>query len=458
MRNLALALSAAFLLLGCTQNKIIRPQAQVCELKAEQHAAEGCAQSSIEDYGDYALAFVEFDDQGWFYDRSQMTRLMDMLWEEAEGKAEARDLILFVYVHGWKHNADVCDYNVACTREVLKQIASVEKLLSQDGKIRPQRKAVGIYVGWRGLSNTGPELWRNISFYTRKNAATHVAQGSVRELLARLKEFQDQRNRSGGETRLFTLGHSFGGLIVYHAIAQSMMEAAVPARGAEANEVVTPYGDLVVLVNPAFEASRFHPLHEISSHRSNYKHGQYPVLVALTSENDLATKTAFPLGRRVSSVFQKFVSEEEKSANLNTMGHVPHYRTHSLRLADGAETSGIKPSSSSPCACPIWGGRLDLSKVSPGEESKAFKSFHAQRATNGGELPPGWRREFTGGAILSHEQYHPENPFWVVSVDPRIIHGHNEFYSPALMHFLRQLYDDALREPVKLDQKRRERD
>jgi hypothetical protein len=452
MRNIsfAAALSAALLLCGCTPNDIIRPQVQIC--KAHQNAQDGCAQSSIEDYGDYALAFVEFDDQGWFYDRRQMTTLMDMLWEEPG------DLILFVYVHGWKHNAGVCDYNVACTREVLKQIVNVEKLLSRGDKTRLPRKAIGVYVGWRGLSNTGPELWKNVSFYTRKNAATHVAQGSVRELLAQLKEFQEQRNRKGGQTRLFTLGHSFGGLIVYHAIAQSLMEAAVPLRGAEGNEVVTPYGDLVVLINPAFEASRFHPLHAISTDRKDYKHGQHPVFVALTSENDLATKTAFPIGRRVTSVFQKFVSEEEKSANLNTMGHVPHYRTHSLRLVDGAGMTAAKPSSSSPCGCPIWEGRLDLSKVNLGGESEAFRKFHGQRATHPGELPAGWQRQFTGGAILTHERHHPENPFWVVSVDPRIIHGHNEFYSPALMHFLRQLYDDALREPVKLGRNKREQE
>jgi hypothetical protein len=99
---------------------------------------------------------------------------------------------------------------------------------------------------------------------------------------------------------------------------------------------------------------------------------------------------------------------------------------------------------------------VDLSNVSLAGESEAFKKFHDQRGTHQGELPAGWQRQFTGGAILTHEQHHPENPFWVVSVDPRIIHGHNEFYSPALMHFLRQLYDDALREPVKLDRKKRE--
>jgi DNA polymerase I len=37
-----------------------------------------------------------------------------------------------------------------------------------------------------------------------------------------------------------------------------------------------------------------------------------------------------------------------------------------------------------------------------------------------------------------------------------IISGDNEFYSPALIHFLRQLYDDALRKPIKSNRRKPE--
>src|SRR5438067_11153734 len=138
MRNVYLAtaiLSVSLLLSGCTSNNIIRPEVHVCELKPHEHVAESCAQNSIEDYGDYALAFVEFDDQGWFYNRTQMLKLMEMLQNDTNPEG----LILFVYVHGWQHNSEACDYNVACTREVLKQIVNVEKRLSGNGKARPTR-------------------------------------------------------------------------------------------------------------------------------------------------------------------------------------------------------------------------------------------------------------------------------------------------------------------------------
>ena len=48
------------------------------------------------DKDEYTLAFIEFDDEGWFYDRSQMDRLSEYL-ESREGE----HFLLTVFVHGW---------------------------------------------------------------------------------------------------------------------------------------------------------------------------------------------------------------------------------------------------------------------------------------------------------------------------------------------------------------------
>ena len=55
---------------------------------------------------DYHMAFVEFDDQGWFSDRKQMEALF-LLLKTLEGTDNQHALIL-LYVHGWKHNASRC--------------------------------------------------------------------------------------------------------------------------------------------------------------------------------------------------------------------------------------------------------------------------------------------------------------------------------------------------------------
>src|SRR5262249_59309738 len=70
--------------------------------------------------------------------------------------------------------------------------------------------------------------------------------------------------------RMFTtvVGHSFGGLIVFNALSQQLTSDLT----AVADVVCTPGGvtgvtrawpDVVVLINPAFEATRFEPLNRL---------------------------------------------------------------------------------------------------------------------------------------------------------------------------------------------------
>ena len=55
-------------------------------------------------------------------------------------------------------------------------------------------------------------------------------------------------------------------------------------------------GDVVVLLNPAFEASRFEPVFSVAQSRARYAPNQRPVFVAVTSTEDKATRIAFPVG------------------------------------------------------------------------------------------------------------------------------------------------------------------
>src|SRR5262249_23496917 len=146
----------------------------------------------------------------------------------------------------------------------------------------------------------------------------------------------------------------FGGLILYNAISESLLDSLVTANnGARASaRLVKPLIDLVILLNPAFEASRFEPLFQVAKeHLSRngsswrYEEGQLPIFIAITSEADGATKTAFPIGRTVNSVFQHegwtdqddqtqtdYAERLEKLANRHTIGHMERYRTHRLTV------------------------------------------------------------------------------------------------------------------------------
>ncbi|SFG32117.1 hypothetical protein [Neptunomonas qingdaonensis] len=102
--------------------------------------------------GNYHLSFVEFDDQGWFADRRQMEALFELL-KTLEEKNDGSTLI-YVYAHGWKHNASSCDNNVVCFSRLLERTDLLQRINSDCAS--PPRNVVGVYIGWRGLPLDGP--------------------------------------------------------------------------------------------------------------------------------------------------------------------------------------------------------------------------------------------------------------------------------------------------------------
>lgn len=470
---------------GCYGRHIIRsnltvspPDCKYDEYTLRERVPARCKEHFIERHNDYLLGFVEFDDQGWFHNPRQMAELMRVLKEESKSS----DLIITVYVHGWQHNAEVCDGNVCCFRETLKLIHSLEEKRAPVGK---PRKVVGIYVGWRGASNAGLPLWSQASFYVRKNVALQVATGSVRELFANLKHFQERTNepkdnKPKRNTRLMIVGHSFGGLIVYSAVSQELLNNTLDYdgdSGEDKTKSVKGFGDLVVLINPAFEGARFEPLFH-AAHERDYPPGQKPVFIAVTSDNDWATKIAFPFGRRVNGLFFNGVTEsydysasadgitgsveqdhsfrDEKQSNLKAVGHIRRYRTHVLDYWPPDDSKHkrrqvAKLPEGCQCSFPNDEQAQDERAHQSLEESLR-KKF--EKTLVDGHRPAGWVREYASGARLHfdpeskyfNKSTAPDVPFWIVSSrDKRIINGHQDFYTPVFLGFLYELYNDLLR-------------
>jgi dienelactone hydrolase len=103
----------------------------------------------------------------------------------------------------------------------------------------PARKVVGIYIGWRGLSFDAGEIAEDLTFWTRMATAHRVAERAVREVLSRAKALRDAVDAASWpghqdhrNTRLVTIGHSFGGLIVYTALSQYFIDRAVQTETA----------------------------------------------------------------------------------------------------------------------------------------------------------------------------------------------------------------------------------
>jgi pimeloyl-ACP methyl ester carboxylesterase len=359
---------------------------------------------------DYRLIVVEFDDQGTGYQPEQMAALQSAL----DG-LQGQNAIVLVFVHGWKHNARHLDPNLASFKLVLQQTARAEHAVRAENR----RPVLGVFVGWRGLSFYWGWL-TNLTFWNRKTAALRVALGSVRELFGRLR----YHRRANPDSVLIVVGHSFGGLVVFSALAQSLIEIATFDT---ATSTEPSFANLVLLVNPAFEAARYLPIHLLVDGRQFQR--QPPVLVSVTARNDDATGKAFPVGAWLGSRWEHTRSRMQAEALVRTMGHLDWMRTHDLT----AQGKGLPKSFDVELGSAARATDEELSA-----ERKPSDVGYAERRQ-------GWERHFQGGAVLKHLAKDPSNPFWVVRASPEVINGHNGIFGDVFLGFVRKLVAEQLR-------------
>ncbi|HEY3622492.1 MAG TPA: hypothetical protein VGL12_08880 [Roseiarcus sp.] len=276
----------------------------------------------------YELAIVEFDDQGRCYDRGQMDAVADRLQALApDGASQGEDVILVTFVHGWKHDARSDDDNLMAFRLLLNETVGYEKSATAPGaKPRP---VLGVFVGWRGLSDFGlGDVVADATFWGRQAAGQRVAVGSVRELFGRLRHYRNRRRKEGGNPLLVIVGHSFGGMIVFSALAQSLIQAA----SAPVGQMTPEFADLVLLVNPAIEGARFIPIYDLvtSTAFTARTTKQLPVFICAQADNDQPVGLVFPLGNAGHAIDEATIGELEKWCVRHAIGFVPSFRSHKL--------------------------------------------------------------------------------------------------------------------------------
>jgi hypothetical protein len=422
--------AAVALLAGCTANRQIRtdlPSAAVVDP----------AKAVVEHGNGYELGFVEFDDQGWFWDRKQLEAVTAMVRKEAGlGGGDPRGLIVLSFVHGWKHDARADDANVQMVRRILYQLSEAEKdEARKDG--RPARGIVGVYGGWRGLSAT-LEPFEELSFWDRKNAAHQVGHGSLTELLVTLETIQKDCNARADvlPSELILIGHSFGGTAMYSALSQIVAERYV--NTVERGKRLRPLGDLVILLNPAFEASRHYNLNDLATSTSRYPADQRPVLAIFTSEGDWATHYAFPIGRFFSNLFENYRGDakhdDQSKANREAVGWFTPFRTH--RLVYDADAKAVLPEAHT---------TLEVRQEKPKHElpgpAKLERSMRNVREQKGKWTPNSERPleySFDDCVLKPESTYREGDPILVVSVDKRIMKDHDDIDDKVLINFLRE--------------------
>ena len=404
---------------------------------SDPRARAAVATTSIERYPGYTIAIVEFDDQGRFWDRRQVAALDAEMTREARLDGEAAVSVL-VFAHGWRDDAQVCDKALVAFREFVRRI-SVDDL----GKLPGRHPLIGVFLAWRGYSS---HVWpfEFFSFVGRKDTATRIASGDVPELLAHLDSFRRELNASRKEaSRLVVIGHSFGGTIVFEAIAniyKARLAEGWPGIDINGQSgIVSGFGDLVLLVNPAFEAERWHSIHELAGSYVSFSKQQRPLLVVASSETDLPNIRYFPIGQRFGTMLQKTRDEEQRRALITAIGQYEPFVTHHLRRGD------LPPDDRSevPSDFDITSCVAKMPQIPPAANLKAL--LEKTRVVEG-ERDEGWGSEpcvaerHLGPLLLTcGPNVQRGNPFWVVRVAPNVLHQHNGFFNPYFLVFARDL-------------------
>jgi len=421
---------------GCAPNENYRSDLSLCQFVNPGD----CAGSAIQQYAkssdqEYQLGFVEFDDQGQLRNRQQLTSVLDHFYSIAS----QQEILLVSFVHGWHHSAKIDDNNITEFRNLLSRLAKAESINSRQNGYSP-RKVLGVYVGWRGDSITIPWV-KELTFWDRKNTAHKVGSGGVAEVFLKLEEIVNVKSAIASNTsnqaeenthelknqssRLVVIGHSFGGAIVSTAMHQILTDRFIDSRSDKSFEGdANGFGDLVVLLNPAFEAIKFASLYDISQQNCRrYFKSQLPKLAILTSESDWATKYAFPAGRFFSTLFdshstldrhycdthgKQAMQLDEGEADRKSVGHFELYQTHKL---------------------------MPAKKVLKRSANFNFQSLNETWQL----LKPAQTMNFETVELQHLDRTRPKNPYLNIYVDKSLISDHNDIWGDEVVSFIRDL-------------------
>ncbi len=247
-----------------------------------------------------------------------------------------------------------------------------------------------------------------------------MGRGALAEVFVRLdkirRESQEGSPAGKKKTRLVIVGHSFGGAATYSALAPLLMEQVIFPETAGTRIGI---GDLTVLINPAFEASKFAVLRE-AAFAETFLTNQPVRLAVFTSKKDSATKIAFPIGRSISTVFQDYFSSAQRRADRTAIGHFSRFQSHDLKLSE------------------------DVKETREGKETKgeAAPSATAKQVLQG-KAPPK-TLSFGGCDLIPRGNMRPGFPIYNIYVDPRIIKNHNDIDNPTFLKFLTEFFVHVL--------------
>ncbi len=372
---------------------------------------------------EFSLASIEFDDQGELWNPEQLGFVVD----EIEREGRAKPLLLIVYTHGWNHNADPdADNNL---RQFETVLAGLSRTFHKPESGEPARRVFGVYMGWRGRSVHKGRILSD--FWDRMSAARRVGNGAA--VTDGLFSVTSTAKRVNPLSKVIVIGHSFGGIVVENAISQNIA-GHIGASAGDGARLPMP-ADLVMLVSQAERSTSSRQLVTTLKRRDvtydrrgpDGKRVPMPMLVSITSENDLATRLAFPIGAGLGRLVQsgEFSGKLRPGEGINSYNDPASEGSQRFAMY---HTPGHNPN--------LWSHRSTLVPYPSGTPAPLSptelwsQNRHPLVDASNGSL--GFR---TTQGLLTIEPLGGFNttPYWIFRVSQKLVKDHNGFWTKNVM-------------------------
>ena len=245
---------------------------------------------------------IRLTDDGAFVDRCELTDILyELNWntpgaDRAPPKPGARSLPKFVvlYIHGWKHHGEDHAY---------KNFKKLIHGLADDPANADKKQMLGVYVDWNATSKVPPFNWfpfDNLTFWSKQAIADRIAQSGVTTKIISSINSVMSEGENPAANQFITIGHSFGAGMLFAATNKSLIYELDKAQPPSRHGYYRPISgivNMVILLNPAFEAARYTALDSFIRPKEPFHEDQLPLLLSVSSDGDWATEYLFPLGQ-----------------------------------------------------------------------------------------------------------------------------------------------------------------
>lgn len=177
---------------------------------------------------------------------------------------------VIVFIHGWRHDARIGDQNVADLR---LYAAHAARFLAQRCPLEPRycdMKVTAIYIGWRGARVDEKGLKKYFgdaiggafgavsaaaTLFDRKPVSETIAPSAISALRTIEGVLAAAPGEAPGHNKMIVFGHSLGGNMLATGLKDDLLKTV---RRHKFGETLPPVlGNLVVLINPAAEATKW---------------------------------------------------------------------------------------------------------------------------------------------------------------------------------------------------------